>query len=418
MAGTQEAKRMGQFINMAWRNMWRNWRRTTIAVTAIVLGLVLLLFMDGMIEGSDQAIYGNAVRLYGGNLQVHAPGYRARASRLPLYPLDNPDAVVAAVRAHPQVTAASPRIQTGGMVSSRAGSFPVVITAVEPEIEASISLVAENIAHGRFLHADDGDAILIGRGLADALDVGVDDRVVLLGRRKNEAMRQRTMTVVGVFDLGLAEAEKGLVFITLPEAQTLYNLRDQVTEIAVSLQHVGQEAPVLAALQADLPGYEVDSWITLKPEIRQTMDTKQVFVGFFGIVVLLIASIGILNLLLMAVFERTREMGVLAALGMKGRHIMSLFLLEGTLIGAVGALIGCALGGALVWLVGRVGIDFSTAAGVGEITALMGERLYPSITLGGTVGRGVTVAVIAALASLYPAWQASRKEPVETLHHV
>ncbi len=409
---------MSKFIKMAWRNMWRNWRRTAIAVTAIVLGLILLIFMDGLIKGSDQAIYGNAMRLYGGNAQVHAPGYREKASRLPLFPLDDPEAVVQTVRAHPHVVAASKRINTGGLVSSREGAFPVVITGIEPEYEAPVSLVAENIAHGRYLLDEDGDAILIGQGLADMLNVTVGDRLNLLGRRKNETMRQRTMTVVGVYDLGLAEAEKGMVFITLPEAQTLYNLRDQVTEVTMSLQSVGQEGPVVAALQDDLLTYEVDTWITLKPEIRQTMDTKQVFISFFGIVVLLIASIGILNLLLMAVFERTREMGVLAALGMKGRQIMGLFLLEGTLIGAVGAVIGCSLGGALVWVVGQVGMDFSTASGMGEITALMGERLYPSITLGQTVGRGVTVAIIAALASLYPAWQASRKEPAETLHHV
>jgi putative ABC transport system permease protein len=127
---------------------------------------------------------------------------------------------------------------------------------------------------------------------------------------------------------------------------------------------------------------------------------------------------GILNLMLMAVFERTREMGVLAALGMNSQQIMLLFLLEGSLIGVVGAAAGCALGALLIGLVGRIGVDFSFAAGMGEIMALLGTRLYPSITLTDLLGRGVLVIVIAALASLYPAWQASRKEPAQALHHV
>jgi putative ABC transport system permease protein len=118
------------------------------------------------------------------------------------------------------------------------------------------------------------------------------------------------------------------------------------------------------------------------------------------------------------VFERTREMGVLGALGMKGRQIMSLFLLEGSLIGVVGAVIGCTLGLLLIGAVARVGIYFGSVAGMGEMTALMGDRLYPSITVAQAVGRGVAVVIIAALASLYPAWRAARKEPAEALHHV
>ena len=141
---------MRKFMSMAWRNMWRNWRRTLIATIAIVLGLILLIFMDALMRGSDQAIFGNAVRLYGGNVQIHAPGFRDRASRLPLIPLDDSDMVVAIVRAQPEVVAVSKRINTGGMVSSREAAYPVSITAIEPESEAPVSLVAENITQGRF----------------------------------------------------------------------------------------------------------------------------------------------------------------------------------------------------------------------------------------------------------------------------
>ncbi len=409
---------MGRFLKLAWRNAWRNWRRTSIAVVAIVLGVTLLLFFDGFIRGSDQAIFGNAVRLYGGNIQAHAPGFREKASRLPLLPLDSADVVVQAATAQPQVVAAAKRINTGGIVSSRDAAFPVIITGIEPAIEAPLSIQAENVTQGRFLQDGDEDAILIGQGLADLLRVAAGDRVKLLGRGKNEEMRQRTMTIVGVYDLGMAEAEKGVVFITLPEAQSLYNLRGGVTEVSISLENVGQEEPVVSALQAALPTYEIDSWDTLKPEMRNTIATKLAFTTIFGLVVVFIASIGILNIQLMAVFERTREMGVLAALGMKGRQIMNVFLLEGTLIGAVGAVIGCLVSAVLLGLLARVGIGFSFASGMGEVTALLGDRIYPSVTAADIISRGVAVILIVAVASLYPAWQASRKEPAEALRHV
>ncbi|MGD9317771.1 MAG: ABC transporter permease, partial [Anaerolineae bacterium] len=109
---------MGTYLKLAWRNSWRNWRRTTIAMVAIVLGLILLLFFDGFLKGSDQAIFGNSVRLYGGNIQAHAPGFRDKANRLPLIPLDNADAVVQAAAAQPEVVAAAKRINTAGIASS------------------------------------------------------------------------------------------------------------------------------------------------------------------------------------------------------------------------------------------------------------------------------------------------------------
>ncbi|MCB9136920.1 MAG: ABC transporter permease [Caldilineaceae bacterium] len=425
---------MSKSLQLAWRNMWRNWRRTSIALTAIVLGLALLLFFDGIIQSTDQAMFGNAVRLYGGNIQIHAPGYREKAHRLPLLPLDDADAVVQTILTHPPevaasgvrladaqspIIAAAKRINTAGLITNREGSFSVSITAIQPDVEAPFSLQAENIIAGRFLEPGDGDVILIGKGLADLMEIGVDDRVTLLGKSKNETMRQRTMTVIGIYDLNMQEAEQGMVYMSLAEAQSLYNLRGEATEVSITLSQTGREDEIVPRLKSELPGYEVDSWATLRPEIREAMESKAAFTSIFGFIVLFIAAIGILNLMLMAVFERTREMGVLAALGMKGRQLMGLFVLEGSLIGLLGAILGGALGMGLMALINQMGgIDLSYTQGMGEMTALMGDRLYPSITLTNVINRGVAVVFITALASLYPAWQAVHREPAQALHYV
>ena len=398
---------MMKYLKMAWRNMWRNWRRTLIASVAIVLGMILLIFMDAMIRGSDQSIYANAVRLYGD-----------KSTKLPLLPLEDADVVVAKVNNKPNVVNVSRRISTGGMVSNREGSYPVSITAIQPESEASVSLIAENISKGRFLTGDDGDNILIGQEMANLLDVGVGDRVTLVGKRKDESMRERSMTIVGIFNLGLGDAEKGLVYINLPVAQTLYNLRDQETEVAITLEQIGQEEALISSLEPELANYEVDSFYDLRPEIGEVLAQKSTFTTALGFIVLLMASIGILNLMLMAVYERTREMGVLAALGMKGRQLMALFLLEGMFIGLIAAVIGCIASWLLVTAVAQVGIDYSFAQGTGDITALLGDRLYPSIPIINIAYYGIAVVVIAALASLIPAWQAARNEPAEALHYI
>lgn len=409
---------MFKFFKMAWRNMWRNWRRTLIATIAIVLSMILLIFFQAFIDGFDQAIYGNMVKLYGGNVLIHAPGYRDKATRLPMLPLEDTESVLAAVRSQPNVLAASRRIITGGLVSNRDASQAVSITAIEPGIESLVSLAAENITAGRYLNAEDGDNIVIGQALADHLGVTIGDRVSMLGRRKDESMRNRTMTVVGIFDLGLGDAEKGLVYMNLPTAETLYNLRGQETEIAVILEKVGQEDALINAIAPNFPNHEVDSLATLRPEFREAIDTDRTMMILIGGILLSMAGIGILNLMMMAVFERTREMGVLAAMGMKGRQVMWLFVLEGAFIGVVGAVIGCTLSWLLVTAVGQTGIDFSFLDDAGEIYALMGDSLYPAISVATILQYGLAAVVVAALAALFPARQAAKREPAESLHYV
>jgi ABC-type lipoprotein release transport system permease subunit len=409
---------------MAWRNVWRNWRRTVIAAIAIALGLTLILFFDGMLNGMDEALYGNTVRLQGGNIQVHAPGFRDKASRLPLIPLREPDPIVDAALRLDNVIAASKRIRTGGMVSSREGTLSVAITGIEPEREKPVSMVAENIVAGRWLEENDEDVLLIGQALADSLEIGIGDRVTLVGRATFQQMRSRTMTVIGIYDIGMSDIEKGLVYISLLEAQTLFDLRDQATEVAVYLDQVGQEPEVVETLSALLPGYEVDAWDTLDPTIKDLMEMEDQIMTVFGIVILLIAGVGILNLMLMAVFERTREIGLLAAMGLKRWETVVLFLLEGVLIGLVGALAGCLIGWSIGLYLGQVGIDWAAIYGgtdlseFGDMFGLMGDRLYILIDVATLAERALTVGIISALASLYPAWQASRREPADALHYV
>lgn len=414
---------MFKYIKLAWRNLWRNWRRSLIASVAIILSMILLIFFHAFMDGMDETIYGNTVRLYGGHVLIHAPGYRERSTRLPMLPVANADEVLAAVRAEPNVVAASRRINTGGLISNRDASQTVNITAIEPQVEASVSLAAENLTAGRFLTPEDGDSIVIGQTLADHLNVTVGDRVSLLGRRQNDAMRQHSVTIVGIFDLGLGEAEKSLVFINLPTAQTLYNLRGEVTEVAVMMEEIGQEDALIASIAPQFPNHEVDSIYTLRPEFSNALATDRIIGLLIGGILLLMGGIGILNLMLMAVFERTREMGVLAAMGMRGRQIMALFVMEGAFIGLIGGVIGCFLSWLLVAWLGSVGIDFSSVYGedlgdAGELYALMGTVLYPAISWRIILLYGVAAVVVAALASLIPAWQAARREPAESLHYV
>ena len=406
------------FLRLAWRNVWRQRRRTLLIAVGMGVTMSLLVLYDGVIAGFEQAIYGNAIQLLGGNIQVHAPGYNEKVGRKPLLAIQNPDAVILAAEAQPEVVAAAERIVTGGLVTNREGAFAISIIGVDTEKEIRISPVADNISKGRYLHPDDADLIVIGQGLATAMNIDVGDRITMVGNSKNEQTRQRTMTVVGIYDVGVPSVEKTTIYISLLEAQQLFGLDGQVTEIVISLKQIGQEDGVIRAINTSAPGYEVESWVTAIPDLKQTLDMKTGVMGVFGIFMLGIAAIGILNLLMMAVFERTREIGVIGALGLKPREITVMFLLEGILIGVMGAIFGAVLGTAINMALGYYGIDYSSFANLTEYTALISGRIYSSLVPMKVLSHAITVAVIAALAALYPAIEASRREPAEALHYV
>jgi ABC-type lipoprotein release transport system permease subunit len=409
---------MRLYLRLAWRNVWRHRRRTIIIVLAMAGGLSLMMWYDGLIDGFDQAIYGNAVKVLGGNIQVHAAGYRAKAAATPLLPLADDQAVVKAALGNSQVVAATRRINTGGLASSREGAFAVGITGIEPEKEASVYLAGQHVSAGRYLTADDADAVFIGKGLADAMGVTIGDRITLTGRSAHKQMRQRTMTVVGIYDLGMSDLEKRTVYISLAEAQTLYDLTGKSTEVAIVLEQIGREPGVINALKPGLPGYEIESFQANYPELESAITTKTGVMNIFSVVILMMAAIGILNLLLMAVYERTREIGVLGALGLKPRQITLLFILEGTMIGLVGVAVGIVLGLMINGVLMRVGLDFSAYSGATSYMALMTGRIYPSWGVGSLVPRAMTVAIIAALAAVIPAREAAHREPAEALHAV
>ncbi len=409
---------MSLYLRIAWRNVWRQRRRTLLIAGAMGVIMALLVFYDGMIVGMEQAIYGNAIEVLGGNIQVHAPGYNEKTGSKPLLPLDDPGAVVQAAEAHPNVILATKRINTDGMVTNREGAFPVTIVGLETEKEAPYSVVAQNISAGRYLAPDDGGLIVIGQGLATAMDIGIDDRITMVGNAKHEQTRQRTMTVVGIYDVGVPTIEKITIYISLNEAQQLFDLNGQVTEVVINLDQIGKEPSVARAINANQPGYEVVTWISSYPEIQRGLEMDKTIMAAFGIFMLGIAAIGIFNLLMMAVFERTREIGVLGALGLMPRQITILFLLEGILIGVAGAVLGAILGTLINGLVGYYGIDYGQYADMADWMALIPDRIYTQFVPLKVLRHAFTVAVIAAIAAIFPALQASRQEPAEALHYV
>jgi putative ABC transport system permease protein len=409
---------MKLFLRLAWRNVWRHRRRTLIIVLSMGLTLAMMMMYDGLVSGFNQAIYGNAIKVLGGNIQVHAQGYATESGQAPLLPLPDDERLVQAALADSRVVVALRRINTGGLVTSPEGAFAVGIIGIEPDKEATVNLTAENVVAGRFLEVGDQDMVLIGKGLADAMAVQVGDRISMTGRAAHQQMRLRTMTVVGIYDLQIPDIEKRSIYITLAEAQDLYNMSGQSTEVSIVLKQIGEEKQVIEGLKANLTGYEFMSYDETYPELAQALTTKGTAMNVFSVIILLISGIGILNLLLMAVYERTREIGVLGALGFKPRQISLLFILEGTMIGVIGVAAGIVMGLAFNGMLKSAGLDFTAFSGMTSYTALITDKVYPSWGMEKLLGRGLVVAIVAALSALIPAREAAGHDPAQALHFV
>ncbi len=407
-------------LKLAWRNLWRNRRRTLLVVMAMGMMMSFLVMYDGMLYGFESAVYGNAIKLSGGNIQVRAIGYEDSYSANPMLPLGDGLDIVAAAEGQPNVEAVLRHANTGGLVSNREGIFSVSIYGIEPEKEGPVNPIfqEEFLMEGRLLEANDEDVVFIGKGLADAMDVGVGDRITMSGKSSHDEMRQRTMTIVGIYDINLASLERQGLYISLSEAQHLYDLDNNVTEVILYTKVTGKEAPIVEGLNASLNGYEISTWKTAIPELSSTVEMKNAIMTGFSAVLLGIAGIGIFNILLMAIYERTKEIGLLGAIGVKPRQITFLFLIEGIMIGLVGAVVGIIMGYLITSLLGIYGINYGFAVDMIDYMALMGTHIYPAFDINLTLQRAAMVAIISALAAWYPAVEASRREPADALHHV
>ncbi len=407
---------MKLFLRLAWRNIWRHRLRTLSIVLTISLTMTLMFFIDGLYNGMLQDLDINTIKLNGSNIQIYAADF-VSTSDTPLLPVPNDQAVVQTAESLPQVISASRRIETSGLASNKEGAFPVSITGIEPEVEQAVSSIAQRISAGRHLTSDDLDNVYIGKSLAEEMQIGVGDRFTLAGQSTHKQIRSRSMTVVGIYDVGLPSIEKSMVFMSLREAQDLYGLTEQSSEVIVSLEKISQQKEALKALRAELPGYTITDWKT-NNSLYDAVETEYRFWDILSFAMLSIAGIGIFNLLQMSVFERTREIGILGAIGFKQRQIASLFLLEGSIIGLFGLVIGISLGLLTNSIFGRVGLGFGELEAMAETMALMSDRIYFTMGLEKLPLRILTVVVVSVVASFFPAREAAHHEPAEALHYL
>ncbi len=403
-----------KFWVIAYRDLIRNRRRTILTLLAVALGMMILIMMSGLIAGMVAGGLRDNIRLNTGHIQLRDESYEIeKLSLLSRDLLQDSDGLIAQIEALEEVQSAAPVLWSSGILSTVRESAGLAVTGIDPADDFHAP-VRDGIVAGEYLTADDRGQILIGQRLADDMDITVGQRVSLAMGGADGQVDESIFTVAGLFNTGIINYDQNTVIMPLAQAQAFSNSGSRASSIVVMLNDQEDTAKVAAALQA--PGIQVLTWEDLNAILLTLMETAGAFYYVLYIIVILVVAVLIANTLLMSVFERTRELGILASLGMKGRQIMLMVLFEAVILALLGVAAGLILGAAVVAYLARVGIEFSADA-MGTIEGMaLGSRMYPAFAPGDAITLSLLMFFIVSLVSIYPAWYAARMEPIKALH--
>ena len=403
-------------ITIAWRNLWRNHRRSLIMLTAIAIGLWGMIWMTALMRGMVDQMIDDAINTLSGHVQVHAPGY-----------LDDPsiEHSIPAVEDNPhlqqlldstQVTAWSQRVRVPAVIRSERDVYGVTLIGIDPEREVGLSFIADSVNEGRYLETAADKQVLVGRKLLEQLETKPGRRIVLMSQDPDNNIAERGFRIAGVFDADLQATETGYVFAGIDTVRKMLRMGDVVSEISL-LGTDYRDVDGLAQEVQTVSDYgETKTWLQLDPYMASMLNVMDGFIFIWFGVIFLALSFGLVNTLLMAVFERTREIGLIQALGMQPGSILFMVLVESLIM----LLIGLFAGNLLSWLTIlpiRDGIDISGVS-AGLEWAGMSSTLSPSVLASDVLLANSIVLVLGVAASLLPAWRASRKVPVEAITRV
>ena len=402
-------------LMLAWRNLWRNHRRTFIMLAAISVGVWAMIFMTALTQGMVNDMIEDGISALPGHVQAHHPNYRDDPNITNLIPIA--DSELSARLEDAGFDSWATRIKVPAVVASERESRGVMLLGVDPARERGLTFIDEDDIDGRFLEGVADGGIVIGRKLAETLETEVGKRIVLMSQDPDNDIADRGFRVVGLFGADMPLYEEGFVFAGKETIQQLLGVGDYVSEAVVmgdDYRDVTDEYQRMQGLFDD--GVVVQTWTELDTYLGTMLEVMDGFVLIWVIVIFLALSFGLVNTLVMAVFERVREIGLMLALGMKPSSILGQIIIESMLL----LVIGLAIGNTLAWasiepLKG--GIDISIVA---EGMEMMGAAavLYPQLRLEDVILANVVVLVLGFLASLSPAWRASRYQPVEAITKV
>jgi ABC-type lipoprotein release transport system permease subunit len=401
-------------LTVALRNLLAHPRRTFLTIGAIAVGLASLIFLWGFNEGLHRNMLGNFQKAIIGSIQIHRDGFFQHPELSKA--ITNPARVVESLQ-RAGISDYSMRLESFGLAASDSTTQGVMLIGMDPLRESRVTELSKRIGIGRYLTPEDEYALILGATTANNLQVRLGDEVIIIGYDRYGAMVAESFTLIGIITSGEMGLDKGMAITSLATLQQMVDLNDQVTTFVISSDET--RIPTLVSeLEQSLQDepLEIMPWYTMFPVMKEWITLHNGFLYLFLGVVLFIVLAGQLNTLLLSMLERTREFGVLMAVGTSAFQIAGILLIEAVVIGIIGVIFGIILGTVIVYITGLYGIDLSILLG-STSRFYVDPLIHPYLKLDHL---GITSGIIllaSVFAGLYPAWRASLLQPVEAIRN-
>lgn len=410
---------MNTMIALAWRNLWRHQKRTWLTIGAMVFSNILLVFMISLQIGNYDMMIENSLKAYSGQLQVSANGYNQEPKiRLTL---DDIAGTTNGLRnALPELTI-SARAETFVMASSEQRSFGLKIAGVEVAFEADVSSIPGLIREGEYLRSGYFPEIILGKVLARNLKVSVGDEITLLGSGYDGSFAAAVFEVRGIFESGIADLDRSLAQISLNSFQTLFSMDQRGHLIIVNGPEISNAESYQQLIQSELEQFptelEILHWKELNPGLQQAIQSDMASAWFMYGVLIVLVSFSVLNTQLMSVLERTREFGIMTAIGLRPSALAKLVLLETSAMASIGLIIGSIIGFALALYLNQVGFSIP---GMEDMAAQynLPDKMYPAVSIVSIMTGPVAVFIGCLLAVIYPVIRLQSLQPVAAMRAV
>jgi ABC-type lipoprotein release transport system permease subunit len=406
---------MNLTLRLAWRNLWRHPRRTWLTTGAMVFSNVILVFLISMQVGMYQMMIDNSLRASTGHLQVQARDYNEEQKIRQVVP--EVARLASEIRSELSLDTVAPRASAFALASSADRSYGIQIVGVEPAAELRVSSLPGLIDEGRFLADSAAEEIIIGKVLARNLNAGVGDELTFMGGGRDGSFAAAVVTIVGILESGNPDMDRSLAQVPLTFFQDTFAMAADGHKVVILVPDLFQVAALKSRLEALLPaggGLVALDWEELVPGLKQAIQADISSAMFMYLVLIVLVAFSVLNTQLMSVLERTKEFGIVMALGVGPGRLGRLVLLETMLMGLLGLVLGVLLGGALVFYFSIHGFSFP---GLDEMAGQFNlpDRIYMQVTAVGLLFGPTVVLIASVLAALYPAARLRWLEPVDAM---
>lgn len=411
---------MGIILSLAWRNLWRNRRRTWLTAGAIAFSTVLLVGWVPVQFGMYDIMIDASLGVFPGHAQIQRPGYQDKPKIRNT--IDNAESLAQSMRDSNQYTAVSVRAQGFALLSSGTRSYGASVVGVEPKHESGTSSIPGLVKQGRYLSNIDAQEIVIGSALARNLKLTVGDEVTVLGGGRDGSVAAAILPVVGIFKSGSQDLDRFFSEIPLHTFQSVFSMGQSAHAIVVAGKNVEEQPQLLVALNNAIRNRDdvvVVGWEELVPGLKEGIQIDKVSGSIFWAILVAILIFSILNTFLMSILERTREFGLMLALGSRPKRIAGLMMLESALLTLIGLSIGMVIGTALVYWANVDGFTYPGLDELAEQYNLPGlSRIYPQMDLFNFLVGPIVIFVSTNLAAWIPILRIRKLEPVEAMRTI